>query len=47
MKKIFTILTVLSVIGVVLAGCGGGDNAGAKTDTPAKTGTDAPKDAGK
>ena len=45
MKKVFTILTVLGIMGVVLAGCGGpaaDDKSGA---TPAKEG--AAKDAAK
>ena len=46
MKKIFTILTVLSVFGVILAGCGGGDKA-ADTTAPAKTDAKAPADPGK
>jgi len=41
MKKVLMILTVLSVMGVVLAGCsGGGDTKADTSATPAKGGTD-------
>lgn len=36
MKKVFAILLALSAVGIVMSGCSGGGDAGAKTDTPAK-----------